>query len=265
MAGPNRDKLGGLLSDEHKLMSLMEHIGELRKRLLAVGAVLVLGLIGGLVAAQPIYEYLTTTDQAKDLALHAFSFWDGIGLYMKFALVTSLVLVIPFGFYQLWAFIKPALEPREQRATLRYVPFALLMFLAGLAFSYFVVFPLAFGFTRQINEQLGLEETYGVIQYFTFMFNIVIPIALLFELPIVIMFLTRLGILNPVRLRKMRRLAYFLLVFIGVLVTPPDVVSDLLVIFPLILLYEFSVYLSVSVYRRMERDRASAMSEPEEE
>ena len=88
------------------------------------------------------------------------------------------------------------------------------------------------------------------------MFNIVIPMSLLFELPIVVMFLTRLRILNPSRLRKLRRYAYLLLVVLATLVTPPDMVSDILVAIPLILLYELSVILSGRVYRRLvERDR----------
>ena len=82
------------------------------------------------------------------------------------------------------------------------------------------------------------------------MFNIVIPISLLFELPVVVMFLTRLRILNPLRLRKMRRFAYLLLVIIGTMITPPDFISDILVALPLILLYEFSVMMSSVIYRK---------------
>lgn len=255
------EKARQLGADARKLMSMMEHIGELRKRLMAIMIVLVIGLVIGLFLAEPAYDYLMNTEPANGLQLHALSLWDGIGMYMKFALVIAFIPVLPFAFYQLWAFVKPGLAPRERTATVKYVPFALLMFMAGLAFSYFVVFPLAFRFTREVTARLGLQETFGIIQYFSFMFNILIPISLLFELPILIMFLTRIGILNPMRLRKMRRLAYFLLVFIGVLVTPPDFVSDLLVALPLILLYEFSVYLSVTVYRKRLADRAALEEE----
>lgn len=238
------------------LMPLMEHLGELRKRIIYVLIVLVAGLIGGLFAADPAYRYLTSQEPASDLSLHAFSLWDGIGIYMKFALVIALIPAIPFAAYQLWAFVKPGLRETEQRATVKYIPFALLLFLIGLAFSYFVVFPLAFNFTRHVTAQLNLEETYGMTQYFSFMFNIVIPISLLFELPLVIMFLTAIRILNPVRLKKMRRIAYFALVLIGTLVTPPDFISDILVAVPLIGLYEISVYMAGIVHRKqLESDR----------
>lgn len=249
--------------DEEKQMHLLEHIGELRRRLIYVLAVLVAGLVLGLFLADPVYGYLMSVEPASRLTdLHAFSLWDGIGMYMKIAFAVALLIALPFAFYQLWAFVSPGLKARERKAALSYVPLAFVMLAAGLAFSYFVVFPLAFDFTTAVSRRLGLEETYGIVQYFSFMFSIIVPISLLFELPILVMFLTRIGILNPVRLRKMRRYAWFGLIFVGVLVTPPDFISDLLVALPLILLYEFSVYMASVVHRRMRRQqRVSGMDE----
>ncbi|MCF2940095.1 twin-arginine translocase subunit TatC [Paenibacillus alkaliterrae] len=231
-------------------MPLLEHLGELRKRLVYVLIALALGLVVGLVFAEPAYNFLMSQEPAKTISLHTFSLGDGIGMYMKFAFVIALILAVPVIAYQLWAFVKPALRENEQRSTLKYVPFALMMFLTGLAFSYFVVFPLAFNFTRTVSQQLNLEETYGIAQYFAFMFNLLIPISLLFELPLLIMFLTAIRLVNPKRLRKMRRLAYFIMVLIGVMITPADIISDVLVAIPLILLYEISVFLSGTVYKK---------------
>lgn len=246
---------GGFMSKKED-MSVWEHLGELRKRIIYILIVLVLGMIGGLFATDPIYNYLISV-APEGIKLHAFSQWDAVGIYMKFAFIIGMVIVLPFTFYQLWAFVSPGLRKIERRATLRYIPFVLLMFLVGLAFAYFVVFPMASSFTIDITKHMGLVETIGVGQYFSFMFNILIPISLLFELPIVIMFLTKIRILNPKRLRKLRRLAYFVLIFVGVVVTPPDLVSDSLVAIPLILLYEFSVFLSSWVYRKqLAADRA---------
>lgn len=239
----------GLLREEG-LMPLLEHLGELRKRLIYVIIILTLALVVGIIFAEPAYNFLMSQKPANTISLHTFSLWDGIGMYMKFAFVIALTISMPVIAYQLWAFVKPALRKNEQRSTLKYVPFALFMFLLGLAFSYFVVFPLAFGFTRSVSQHLNLEETYGIAQYFAFMFNLLIPISLLFELPLVIMFLTAIRLLNPARLRKMRRLAYFIMIFIGVVITPPDFVSDILVAIPLLLLYEISVFLSGTVYKK---------------
>ncbi|MCC3376608.1 twin-arginine translocase subunit TatC [Cohnella sp. REN36] len=251
---------------EKDWMPVMEHIGELRKRVIYVLVVFVLGVVGGLFGAEPLFDYLVAAAPAERIELSAFSPWDAIGLYMKFAFLISFVVAIPFALYQLWAFVRPALGRKEQKATLRYVPGALVMFLAGLAFAYYVVFPMAYTFTENVTHNMGLKQTYGVAQYFSFLFNILVPISVLFELPIVILFLTRIGILHPNLLRRMRKIAWFTMAVIGTVVTPPDVISDLLVAVPLVILYEISVFLSSLAYRkRMERQQAWEEEEEEDE
>jgi len=251
-------------SQEPGWMPLTGHLGELRKRIIYCLIVFVVGLVGGLFFSRDVFDYLVEAAPVDNLDLHAFSPWDAIGLYMKFAVLISFVIAIPFAMYQLWAFVRPALGQRERRAALQFVPGALIMFLIGLAFSYFVVFPMAFLFTENVTRNLGLDETYGVTHYFSFLFNILLPISLLFELPLIILFLSRIGILSPMMLKKARKLAWFILIFIGVLVTPPDFVSDLLVALPLILLYEFSVILSSMAYGKRMKARALREAELED-
>lgn len=238
------------MSLESEEMSVVDHLTELRRRIIYVLLVFTAGLIGGLFAARPVYLYLIDADQAQGFVLHAFSFWDGIGMYMKIAMAVSLAVSLPFIVYQLWAFISPGLRPEERSAALRYVPYVSILFILGLLFAYYIVFPMALSFTITITRSMGLEETYGITEYFSFMFSLCIPLALLFELPLIVMFLTKLRVLNPLRLRRMRRYAYFALVFIAVVITPPDFISDFLVTIPLLILYEFSVFLSALVYRR---------------
>ncbi|WP_123041863.1 twin-arginine translocase subunit TatC [Cohnella candidum] len=252
-------------AEEDGGMSIWDHIGELRRRVVYSLIVFAAGMVGGLFGAEPLFNYLVAAAPTEHLELNAFSPWDAISLYMKFAVLISFIVAIPFTFYQLWAFVKPALGRNEQRATLRYIPGALVMFLIGLSFAYYVVFPMAYYFTERVTENMGLKQTYGLTQYFSFLFNLLIPISLLFELPLVIMFLTRIGILNPQLLRKMRRLAWFIMSVIGVTITPPDVISDLLVAVPLIILYEFSVLLSTMAYRKRLAARAAREAELDRE
>ncbi|WP_035157292.1 twin-arginine translocase subunit TatC [Cohnella thermotolerans] len=246
-------------------MPLLDHIGELRKRLIYVLIVFVLGVVGGLFGAGPLFDYLVEKTPAGRIELSAFSPWDAIGLYMKFAFVISFVVAIPFALYQLWAFVRPALGVKEQRATLKYVPGAFVMFIAGLAFAYYIVFPMAYQFTENVTSNMGLKQLYGAGQYFSFMFNIVVPLALLFELPVVMMFLTRVGILNPIVLRKLRRIAWFVMVVVGTVITPPDVVSDLLVAVPLVALYELSVLLSTFAFKKRQAKLRALEMEDEED
>jgi sec-independent protein translocase protein TatC len=233
-----------------KSMPMVEHIGELRKRVLWSALFFVLAMVAGLVVAIPIIQYLTNVEPVKDLELNAFSPWDGIRIYMQVAVYVSFALSLPFILFQVWLFVKPGLRQTEQKASLLYIPGAVILFLAGLSFAYFVVFPLAFFFTGVMARNLGLTQTYGLAQYFTFMFNILLPISLLFELPVVVMFLTKLRILNPMRLRRLRRYAYVVLLVTSALITPPDLISALIVSIPMILLYEISLLLSRSIFRR---------------
>lgn len=165
-------------------------------------------------------------------------------------MVLSLAPTLPFAFYQTWRFVQEGLSRQEKSATLRFVPFSAVCFVAGISFAYFVVFPMSLAFTGSINAQLNLAETYGVSQYFGFMISIVIPLSLAFELPVVVLFLTRIGLLQPALLRTMRRYAYLVLVIIAALISPPDLVSHLLVAIPLIALYELSAWLAHRMHRR---------------
>jgi sec-independent protein translocase protein TatC len=237
-------------------MSLIEHLGELRKRIFWIVLVLVIAMIGSFFIVKPLFNYLTTKSPIENLAFYQFSPWDAIKIYMQFSFIISLIITVPVALYHLWAFVKPGLQEAEQKATLRYIPYSVLLFLIGLAFAYYVVFPMALTFASSLGKSLELKENFGASQYFTFMFNIILPISLIFELPVVVMFLTRLRVLNPIRLRKMRKYAYLLLVVISTLVTPPDAISAIIVAIPLIILYEISVLLSSVVYRKqLEKER----------
>lgn len=233
-------------------MTLVEHLGDLRRVIIRSLLVAGIGLAGGLAAAKPLLDYLKAAPPASGMAWNVFSPWDAIGIYMKCAFVIALAVSLPYVLYQAWGFVRPGLRPVEQQATLRYIPGSAALFAAGVAFAYFIIFPMAFAFTSSVAQGMGLQETYGIAQYFAFMFNIILPTALLFELPVIILFLTRLGIVTPSKLRRMRKLAYLILAAIAVLVTPPDFISDILVAVPLILLYELSILLSARVYRKMQ-------------
>ncbi|WP_018750985.1 twin-arginine translocase subunit TatC [Paenibacillus sanguinis] len=242
--------------------NLVGHLSELRRRLMLVCAVFLTVLVGAFFVVDPIYHYLTKNMiSGVTINLNAFSFWDGVSVYMKIAMLVAVGITLPVTMHQIWAFVSPGLKPHERKATVKYIPFVFICFVAGLAFGYFVVFPLAMTFTGSLNKELGLIETYGMADYFKFLSNIVLPISVLFELPLVILFLTQLRILTPLRLRKMRRVAYFILVIISVMITPADLFSAFLVLIPLILLYELSVLLSRRVYARQQAAEAQRSEE----
>jgi sec-independent protein translocase protein TatC len=239
-------------------MTIAGHLKELRSRIIRVLLVFAAALIAGLAAAEPFYRWILSAGQQRvSIELHALSLWDGVGIYMKIAFMLALAVTLPFLLFQIWKFVSPGLKAVERSAALRCVPYVFFLFAAGAVFAYFVVVPMGLYFTASVNRSMGLHETYGAAQFFSFVFNIVLPVSLLFEMPVLVMFLTRVGLLTPGRMRRWRKIAYFLLVFIAVIITPPDFISDLLVAVPLVLLYECSVYISAAVYRKQHRRRAS--------
>jgi sec-independent protein translocase protein TatC len=231
-------------------MTMVDHLAELRRRLMMVVIVLLITMVIGFVFAGDLIEIIKNRPPALGLDWNVFAPSDAVRIYLQFAFVIGLVMTLPFALYQIWGFLSPGLQPEERKVTLSFIPAAVALFLIGLSFGYFIVFPMVFMFLSNIAVSLEVTETYGIAEFFGFMFNIILPLGFLFELPIVIMFLTRLRILNPNRLGKFRKYAYFILIVAAVMITPPEIVSDFLVAIPLLLLYEFSIWLSRIVYRK---------------
>jgi sec-independent protein translocase protein TatC len=247
---------------EEKVQTVTEHMLELRRRIIWVlvtfGAFLILGFI----YSDKIFR-LIAKDAIPNVTIHALSPSDPFKVYIQIAFVSAIVFTLPVFFYHLWQFVRPGLKPRERKAVMLYLPVAFFLFLGGLLFGYYLVFPFVIQFLNQLSQEMGVKQLYGIYQYFSFMVNIVLPLAVLFELPVIVLFLTRIRLINPSLLSKARRVAYFVLVVIGTLISPPDLVTNTLIIVPLILLYEISILLSAWVYRRMEKREETSEIEQE--
>ncbi len=235
-------------------MTLIGHLNELRKRIIIVLVAFILSITAGFLGSPLILEFIKNQPSAQMINWNVFGFTDGFLIYFKCAVLIAILFTLPVLLYQLWAFVKPGLTAKEAKGSIIYVPISFLLFIVGVSFSYFVVFPMVIHFMSSINQSIGAIETYGISQYFTFMFNIILPISIIFEMPVVIVFLTKIGILNPFALKKMRKISYFVLVIVGVSITPPDFISDVLIIIPLLLLFELSIVCSHWTYKKRMRD-----------
>lgn len=165
-------------------MSLLEHIAELRKRLLIVALAFVVFFIAGFFLAKPIIVYLQETDEAKQLTLNAFNLTDPLYVFMQFAFIIGIVLTSPVILYQLWAFVSPGLYEKERKVTLSYIPVSILLFLAGLSFSYYILFPFVVDFMKRISQDLNVNQVIGINEYFHFLLQLTIPFGLLFQMPV---------------------------------------------------------------------------------
>ncbi|MEH7126386.1 twin-arginine translocase subunit TatC [Bacillus sp. JJ1773] len=238
-------------------MSSIEHLTELRKRLISVLVVLIIAAGIGFSYSGVIIKYLQQQVPSY-IELNVFSPSTAMVLYMKVAFLFGFILTLPFLIYQIWKFVSPALHSIEKKLVLRYIPIAPLLMVVGLLFGYYWVFPLMLHFMSVFSAKLGVTEVYGINEYFQNMFNIVVPFGVLFELPLMVVILTHLRILNPYRLKKMRKFAYFGFCVISITITPPDFISDIMICVPLIALYEISYLLSKLVYRKQMNAEALA-------
>jgi sec-independent protein translocase protein TatC len=234
---------------ENKEMNLIDHLSELRKRLIIVLGSFMLFLILSFIYVQKIYNWLIH-DLPVKLAVLGPS--DILWVYLMLASVIAIAGTIPITAHQIWLFVRPALSVKERKITLAYIPALFTLFILGIGFGYFIIFPTIFNFLLSLSEDMFMTF-FTTEKYFRFMIHIILPFGFLFELPVIIMFLTSIGLLNPYRLQKMRKYSYFGLIVTAVLITPPDFLSDLLVVIPLLFLYECSVLLSKIVYRRKQK------------
>lgn len=224
--------------------TVIEHISDLRKVILK-SAVFFVAAFGIIIFSLPkIVPYLTNGYEIVLLGP-----FDVIRYYAGVSGVLALGLSFPVLAYQLWKFFRPALTPTESKTALTYIPFIFISFAAGVAFSYFTVFPVVFQFLMGLGE-MSFHMMVTARQYFSFMITLTLALGLLFELPITMMFLTSLGMISPQKLKKLRKPSYLILTVISALMTPPDFVSQLIVLIPLVALYELGIILSNASYKK---------------
>lgn len=231
---------------EDKELQLVDHLDELRKRIIISAVAFVVFFIVGFIYVTDIYKWFV---RDLDVKLMVLGPSDIIWIYFMIATVIAIAGTIPVLASQLWLFVKPALKPIERKITLSYIPALFILFIIGLAFGYFVIFPMVLEFLVNMGADMFVTN-FTADRYFRFIMNMTLPFGVLFELPAVVMFLTSLGIINPFVLSKIRKYAYFVLIIIAIVITPPDFMSDFVVTLPLLLLYEISINLSKFVYKK---------------
>ena len=233
---------------EEKNQSLIEHLGEFRKRFIMTIIFFLIAFIVSFVFCADIYRLLTYPFSKKLLVLGPD---EVLGIYVTLAGICALSFTLPFASYQLWAFIKPGLKEKEARMILTYIPATFILFVGGLAFGFFMITPALLNVLLSIGEDLfNVQVT--ARNYLEFVLHTSLPVAVVFELPVIAAFLTSLHILTPMFLTKNRRYGYFILLVLAVVLTPADFISDLAMTIPLVLIYEISISVSKYIYKKRE-------------
>ncbi|MGG3448489.1 twin-arginine translocase subunit TatC [Domibacillus aminovorans] len=224
--------------------SLVEHLTDLRKQLIKSTVVFLFFFIIVFSSINFWFPYVTRGHELIILGP-----LEVIKFYMSISLALSLGLSLPFVSHFLWQFVKPGLNEKESRFIGFYSPAMLLLFIAGVAFGYFVVNPLSYQFLISMGS-LNFNVMVSAQEYIRFLLMSTVPLGLLFEMPIVALFLAAIGILTAETMRKVRKWSYLIIAVLSAVITPPDFISQLLVMFPMILLYEISIYIVTFIERR---------------
>ncbi len=231
-------------------MAFWDHVGELRGMLIRSGLATIPALAVVIYFSRTIFDWLLLPLQRiqESTPLYTFSPPEAIFLYLKITFVGALILSSPYWLGELVRFIQPALKRGERRLLYPVGTAGLGLFVAGLSFAYFVVLPLALKYLWEFNRFWGLEPHWRIEYYIDFALIILVVFGAAFELPLVLTVLARMGIASPAYLRHLRPYAVVAFVGFAALLTPPDVITQIMLAGPLWLLYEASIWLAVLVY-----------------
>ena len=230
-------------------MTLADHLAELRRRL-GIGLLALLAAIGlCMTQAESIIAWLAVPAQAWLPYFAYFTPTEPLFAYLKVGGLAGLVVAMPVILWQVWAFVRTGLTSRERSAGGLFVWWGTAQFIAGVAFAYYVLLPLALNMLLRIGEHF-LKPMISIDQYLSFVTTLMLWCGLLFELPVLLVLLARVGIVTPEWLRQQRPYAILVLVIIAAVATPTtDPITLCLMAIPLIFLYQLSIWLSTLVQR----------------
>ena len=232
--------------------SLVEHLGELRTRLIVCLLALAAGFFVAFLFHAHLIHWLNQALPAGKRKPITLGVTEPFTTSIKISLYAGFALALPVILYQLWGFFAPAFEEHAQRIVAGFVALATGLFAAGLAFAYWIVLPPAIHFLTNYDSNL-YEIQVRASYYYSFAALLLVGIALIFELPIFVLALVRLGVLTTAQLRRNRRTGYVVMIVIAILLPTVDPVSLVFEAVPLLILYELSIWLSVLMEKRWRR------------
>ena len=246
-------------------MTLGEHLEELRRRLIYALGGLVVGIalalmVGNRLMDLLLYSYQRVMTQSRlDPALAVPNVTSGITMYMSVSMVAGLLIASPWVIYQLWMFVAAGLYPREKRVVRWSVPFSAALFLTGAAFFLFVASVPLLAFLVNFNRWLGLRHVVMLNEYVGFVGRTMLVFGLAFQLPLVVLVLSWVGLVNWRQLNRYRRHVIVAVLIFAAIVTSPSPVDQVLLAIPMWLLYELGVLLAwLLVFRGRARSQGSA-------
>jgi sec-independent protein translocase protein TatC len=242
--------------------TLVEHLDELRTRIIVSLAAVIVTTAVAFVFQHRILHWLNAPlPRDRQDRITTFGVAEPFLVSFKVCLWVGLGAALPIVLWQIWSFLAPAVEERTQRVVMVAVGFATSLLVAGVAFGYYVVLPKALSFLTHYNDDV-FHNQLRASDYYGFVMMVLVAVGVVFELPVFILALVRIGVLTSWRLRHTRRIGYFLVAVVGVVLPGIDPVTTLLETVPLWVLYEGSIWLAVLMERYWERRATLSFDSP---
>lgn len=262
-------------------MSFWDHLEELRSHLFrALAAVFILA-IAAFISKKFIFDYVILAPKDGDfitnrllcqlsdlLSIEALCI-DNLNLtmqninmsgqfmtHMYVSLIAGLIVAAPYVIWEMWRFIMPALHPNEKKHSTGAVFVSSMLFITGVLFAYFLIVPLTINFLGTYQVSADVPNQISLNSYISTVMSVTIAVGVVFELPILVYFLTKVGVVTPAFMKKNRKIMMVVVLTLSAIITPPDIFSQVLVCIPLIGLYELSIKISSRVYKKREKEMA---------
>ena len=264
-------------NETEKVMSFWDHLEELRWHILrSIIAVVVLAVIAFL-NRKIVFDYIILAPSTSDfftnrilcklgeminisaiciknlhLQIININMSGQFMTHLYISTVAGFILAVPYILYEMWRFIRPALYEKEQKYSKGAVIISSLLFLLGVLFAYFLIVPLTVNFLGNYQVSSQVTNQVSLNSYINTVVNVTFGVGIAFELPILVYFLTKIGLITPEFLIKNRKYMFVVLLILAAIITPPDMFSQILVVIPLMILYEASIKVSKKAYKKIE-------------
>lgn len=252
--------------DSAEKQPFLSHLEELRKRLVVCAIGVGAGFVIAYIFAERLFQLLVAPLKAvmpEGDQLIFTNLPEMFFAYIKVAFIAGIMAASPLIFYQLWMFIAPGLYRKEKKMAIPFVISSTILFVGGALFGYFVVFPFGFKFFIGFSNEY-VKALPSVKQYFSFSMKLLLAFGAVFELPVIIFFLSKMGIVTPQFLRQKRKYAILLTFALAAILTPPDVITQCMMAGPLIVLYEIGILVS-RIAQKKKEDKETAKAEADED
>ena len=235
---------------DDKPLTITEHLSDLRRRIIFILISVAVTSAGAYYFIDEILNFVTQAGGIEDFVF--ISPTEAFFVIIKLSLLTGLMGAMPFIFYQVWKYIGIALKKNERKYLIYFGPLSYLLFLIGAAFAFKGVLPLGIKFLLSFSKQ-NITPLITLNAYVSFLGKMITAFGLMFELPVVILFLSKIGVVTPKTLKKGRKYAIVVIFVLAAFLTPPDVISQIMLAVPVLAMYEISIWICIVVTKKREK------------